>query len=61
LSLEEIYALVKEDSHGLHLMYEGYLIDLLGKQNFMILKESGLIEDKGLYNDRRMYTLKKMN
>lgn len=55
MSLDEIYALVKEDSHGLHLMYEGYLIDLLGSVNFNILKESGLIEDKGLYHDRRMY------
>ena len=55
MSLDEIYALAKEDSRGLHLMYEGYLIDLLGQANFNILKESGLIEDKGLYNDRRMY------
>lgn len=55
MNLEEIYARAKEDSRGLHLMYEGYLIELLGKHNFEILKESGLIEDKGLYNDRRMY------
>lgn len=61
MNLDEIYSLAKEDSRGLHLMYEGYLIDLLGKQNFEVLKTSGLIEDKGLYNGRKMYAWMKSN
>ena len=59
MDLDEIYNRVKTECKGLSMIYEGYLIELVGQRGFKLLKENGLLEDCGVIHDRQMYVLLK--
>lgn len=57
MTAKEIYQVVKEESIGFDAIYEDYILELVGAEGLMVLKESKLVETCGVVNGRQLYVL----
>ena len=57
MSVNKMYEFVKENTEGLDVIYEDYLIRLVGEHGLQLLRVNHLIESCGVINGRQMWTL----
>lgn len=55
--LEITYDIVKEATEGVEDIYEEYIIKLVGQEGLELLLENDLLEDRGAYEGKQMYSI----
>jgi len=52
-----LHDILKEDTEGLDAVYEDYIIDRIGVEGFIVLREFKRLTTCGSVNGRNLYTL----
>ena len=52
-----LYDILKEDTAGLDAIYEDYIIDRIGVEGFIVMREFKRLTTCGSVNGRNLYTL----
>ena len=58
LKPEKLHEIMLGSTRGMDAIYENYVIELIGREGFDILRNHKILESCGSVNGRRLYTVK---